>query len=574
MRILLAGQPNCGKTTLFNALTGRRAPTGNRPGVTVEAVRGIIRGTEDMLLDLPGLYTLSGGGPDEALARQQLEAYAPDLILNVLDMTALERSLPLTLALCRYQKPMAVLLNMADEGERLGLQLDVPELERMLGVPCLPLCARDPGCLEKVRGLLCAARIPRWDPAWSGTETRHKSAGRIAEACLRVPGRRRPVGIDRILCGPFWGVICFLCIMAAVFFAAFVWVGPIVSRPLEEGLLALGTLLRGILPRTLPPLLRGMLGEGLWQSVGTVLAFLPQVAVLYFLLGVLEDCGYLPRAAFLLDRAMGRLGLDGRGAIMLLLGFGCTVPAALAARSLERKEDRERILRLLPFVPCTAKLPLTGVLASLLFPGKPWAGVGLFYGLSLLTGVIWGCLGPSHFRAPGSMTLELPPYRRPHMPSVLRETGAKARGFVLRAGPILLLSAGGLWLLMHLTSAFGYTESLEASLLAPLGRALAPLLYPLGLKDWRGAVVLLSGIGAKETMAAALGLLYGPGTRGLLPLEAFSLGMLALLLPPCISAQLVIRGETGKRLLGRFLWQTLFAYGITALLTLGIRWIL
>ena len=175
----------------------------------------------------------------------------------------------------------------------------------------------------------------------------------------------------------------------------------------------------------------------------------------------------------------------------------------------------------------------------------------------MLTGVIWGCLGPSHFRAPGSMTLELPPYRRPHMPSVLRETGAKARGFVLRAGPILLLSAGGLWLLMHLTAAFGYTERLGASLLAPLGGALA-----------------LSGIGAKETMAAALGLLYGPGTRGLLPLEAFSLGMLALLLPPCISAQLVIRGETGKRLLGRFLWQTLFAYGITALLTLGIRWIL
>ena len=137
MRILLAGQPNCGKTTLFNALTGRRAPTGNRPGVTVEAVRGIIRGTEDMLLDLPGLYALSGGGTDEALARQQLEAYAPDLILNVLDMTALERSLPLTLALCRYQKPMAVLLNMADEGERLGLQLDVPELERIHACLCL-----------------------------------------------------------------------------------------------------------------------------------------------------------------------------------------------------------------------------------------------------------------------------------------------------------------------------------------------------------------------------------------------------------------------------------------------------
>lgn len=153
--------------------------------------------------------------------------------------------------------------------------------------------------------------------------------------------------------------------------------------------------------------------------------FLPQVAVLYFLLGVLEDCGYLPRAAFLLDRAMGRLGLDGRGAIMLLLGFGCTVPAALAARSLERKEDRERILRLLPFVPCTAKLPLTGVLASLLFPGKPWAGVGLFYGLSLLTGVIWGCLGPSHFRAPGSMTLELRPTGGPICPVFFGKPGQR-----------------------------------------------------------------------------------------------------------------------------------------------------
>lgn len=563
MRILLAGQPNCGKTTVFNLLTGGRAPTGNRPGVTVETRQGKIRGTGDVLLDLPGLYALSGGGADEALARQAIGDFAPDLILNVADCTALQRSLMLTFSLCQFGKPMALVLTMGDEGEKQGLKLDISALEGALGIPCLLICARQEGAGEEIKKLLTRGKIPQYVSQWETPVGRGRGAEEIAQRCTVSTGRERKVGADRILCHRVWGLVLFAAIMGLVFCVTFRWAGAYLSEKLSTGIEGVGGWIRGLLPNTLPPLLEGLLGEGLWDSVGAVVSFLPQVWLLYLCLGLLEDCGYLSRVAFLLDTPMGRLGLEGRSAIMLLLGFGCTVPATLATRSLEKQEDREGVMRLLPFVPCSAKLPLTAALAGSLFPkGQGW-GFGLLYGLCLVFGLLWGFLGRrGRSRAP--LVLELPPYRMPHMKSVWKQAGDRAWGFLLRAGPVLFLSAGALWLLMHLTPTFAYTQEVERSLLYPLARGLCPLLYPLGLKDWRQGVVLLSGVGAKETMGASLYLLYGKGSLPFSFQEALSFGVFALLLPPCVGAVTTMGGELGKRGRWLFVWQILFAYGAAA----------
>lgn len=563
MRILLAGQPNCGKTTVFNLLTGGRAPTGNRPGVTVETRQGHIRGTGDVLLDLPGLYALSGGGMDEALAWQAIGDFAPDLILNVADCTALQRSLPLTFSMCQLGKPMALVLTMGDEAKKQGLKLDVSALERALGIPCLLVCARQEEAVREIKMLLKRGKIPTYSSLWDTPVGRGRVAAEIVRLCTLSGGREREAGADRILCHPVWGLVLLAVMMGLVFCITFRWAGAYLSQGLEGLVEALGAWIRGLLPETLPLLLKGLLGEGLWDSVGAVVSFLPQVWLLYLCLGLLEDCGYLSRVAFLLDSSMNWLGLEGRSAIMLLLGFGCTVPAALATRSLEKREDREGVMGLLPFVPCSAKLPLTAAIAAVLFPkGQGW-GIGLLYGLSLGFGCIWGLLRPKgKKRAP--LVLELPPYRMPHMKSVWKQAGDRAGGFLLRAGPVLFLSAGALWLMMHLTPTLAYTQDMEQSLLYPLARGISPLLYPLGLRDWRQGVVLLSGVGAKETMGASLYLLYGKAPLPFSFGEALSFGVFALLLPPCVGAMATIRGEMGKRSGWLFLWQLLFAYGAAA----------
>lgn len=571
MRILLAGQPNCGKTTLFNLLTGRRAPTGNRPGVTVETRQARMRDTGDVLLDLPGLYALSGGGEDERLARQAIEEFAPDLILNVGDCTALERSLLLTLSLCRYKKPMVLVLTMGDEAERQGLELNLPALEGLLGIPCLLICTRTAGEGERVKRLLSRGKIPSYAAQWDTPEGRSRAAGDIAKKCIFAIGQGRKTGIDRIFCHRAWGFLCFAAFMGLVFCIPFRWLGPPLSELLEAGVQALGDFVESHLPATLPPLVRGLLSRGLWDSVGAVVAFLPQVWLLYLCLALLEDWGYLSRVAFLLDAPMGKLGLEGRSAIMLLLGFGCTVPAALATRSLEGKRDREGVMSLLPFVPCSAKLPLTAALAGCLFSkGQGW-GVGLLYGLSLLFGLVWGLLRKRSAGERAPLLLELPPYRLPHIKSVWKQAGDRAKGFLLRAGPVLFLSAGMLWMLTHLTPAFAYTQTMEESLLYPLGQGLSLLLSPLGLSDWRLGVVLLSGIGAKETMTASLHLLYGGTSLPFAFGEALSLGTFALLLPPCLGALATFRGEMGKRAHRLFFLQTLYAYGAAALVHLVMR---
>jgi len=558
MKILLAGQPNCGKTTLFNRLTGRREHTGNRAGVTVRCARGRLRGGAAELVDLPGLYSLKGGGPDEQAARRALETEDPDLILNVVDGTALQRSLLLTLQLLTLGRPVAVLLNMMDEARQRGIRIDAQKLSQMLGVPVHPVSARTGEGLGDPSRLLQAGRVSPLRLAGEA-EALHREARRIAASVLSGQGADRLRGVDRLLLHPLWGLPVFGLVVGLVFLLTFQWAGPWLGRGVEALIGRLQAALAGTALDT--PLLR----EGLLGSLGYVLSFLPVITVLSLLLNVLEDVGYLPRAAFLLDGFLRALGLDGRCAVPLLLGFGCTVPAVLATRTLPERDLRRRTAGLLPFVPCSARLPFLLLLGSRLWPGRPARGALLFYGISLGIGILFAAFSQ---RGQGTCAfcLELPPLRLPRWQSVLKETEDHAEQFLRRAGRLLLPAALLLWLSLQVGPDLRPLAAGGGSLLSALGRWLLPALEPLGLSDWRAGVILLSGVGAKETMASAAALFVSQG-MALSGEQALVLGTVALLMPPCLGTLAALRAEGGWGCLARLLLRHVaLAWGAGAIL--------
>ena len=561
MKILLVGQPNCGKTTLFNRLTGRQEHTGNRAGVTVSCARGRLRGRSAELVDLPGLYSFTGGGADEAAARQAIREEAPDLIWNVVDSTALVRGLTLTLQLLALRRPTVVLLNMADEARKKGIRIDAQALSRRLGVPVYAVSARTGEGLGDMAFPLPAGRVSLMDIPRTQVDL-FRLARDMGESVTTRTGSVRRRGADRLLLHPLWGLPLFGLILGLVFLVTFQWAGPWLSRGVD----GLVDLLRAALSGTawdLPVITEGLLG-----SAGYVLSFLPIITVLSLLLTLLEDVGYLPRAAFLLDGWLRKLGLDGRCAVPLLLGFGCSVPAILATRSLPEEDVRRGAVRLLPFVPCSARLPFLLLLGGRMFPTRPARGALLFYGLSLLVGMAYSALVHPKGSS-GAFYLELPPLRLPRLASVLRETEKHVDHFLRRAGLILLPSAFLLWTASHVNTAFHPAMAGEETLLSALGRLLLPLLKPLGLHDWRAGVILLSGVGAKETMASTAALFMEEGLR-LTGEQAVVLGVVALLLPPCLGTLMTVRGELGRRETGRLILRQLFIAWATGVILHGL----
>ncbi len=599
INVALAGNPNTGKTTLFNALTGAQQRIGNWPGVTVEKVVGQIKkgGKVISIVDLPGTYTLAGYSLEEKIVVDYITKEKPDLVVNVVDASNLERNLYLTIQLIELGRPMLVVLNMIDEAQGKGFEIDTQSLSHHLGVPVVttvasrkdgvqrlleqfdisaqpPQAAADsllPAYLERNRSL-AAAQLEE-----AQIEARYAFIGQILEQAVKKEStdqRGWSEKLDDILTNRLLGIPIFLAIMYFLFELSFSWVGSPLSDLLDVLInekLAAWTI-EVMTAAGAADWLSSLLVDGVIAGVGGVLVFVPIIFTLFLLISFVEGTGYMARGAFIMDQAMRRLGLSGKAFLPMLMGFGCSVPAIMGARILDTERDRRVTMLITPLMSCSARLPVYALLAAVFFAGKETPVIFSLYLLGIVFAILMGILFKSTILKGESepLILELPPYRMPALRTVVLQTWERGKGFLIKAGTIIFSMSVLLWFLC------GYNLSgpaeIQDSLAAAIGGVIAPLFALHGFANWESGVALLTGIMAKEAVVSTMAIVYGAGELAseapemvtqiqavmssvFTPLAAYAFLVFNLLYTPCMAALATLRKEFGS-------WKwTLFAAG-------------
>ena len=647
----LVGNQNCGKTTLFNQLTGSNQRIGNFPGVTVDRKEGAIKGhPETLVIDLPGIYSLSPYSSEEVISRDFVLNEKPKAIINIVDATNIERNLYLTMQLLELGIPMVVALNMMDELTGNGGYIDVNLMEQTLGVPTVPIsAAKNEGVDELIdhaihvahfqerpsrqdfcdvndhggavhRGLHAVAHLiedhadnagipPKFasskviegdhliidqlnldenekemiehisvqmenerelDRSAAIADMRFAFIRKLTEACVTKAHHskeyERSQRLDRILTGKYVAIPAFILIMCAIFFLTFNIIGPWLQDLMATGIDFLTTKLNNAMESAhVNPALQGLVIGGICQGIGVVLSFLPIIVTLFFFLSIIEDSGYTARVAFLTDKLLQKIGLSGRSIVPMLIGFGCTVPAVMATRTLPSMRDRRMTILLLPFMSCSAKLPIYAFFVAAFFPSYGGFIMTGLYVLGILIGILVAILY-RHTLFKGEavpFVMELPNYRLPRPKNVGHLIWDKAKDFLQRAFSIILIATVIIWFLQSFDTHLNFVTNQEDSMLAMVASFIAPVFAPAGLGDWRLCVSLISGFMAKESVVSVLYVLYsGVGIASVMTsLQAVSILIFSLLYTPCVAAIASIRRELGNRYaLGVVFWQCFIAW--------------
>jgi ferrous iron transport protein B len=550
--VALLGPPNTGKSTLYNRLTGGNALIANWPGLTVELMRGALPpgpgGEARQLVDLPGIHDLEGHSADEAVVQTFMHSTPPDVVLLLINASQINHQLRLVLQLLQLGVPAVLALNMSDEARRLGVRIDTAALAEGLGIPVVAISAKRN---EGISALLDRLALPQPPPKPAGSlDSRMEQ---LLSSCVILPPElvhHRTRRIDRLLLHPLLGMVAFLAIVLGVFQVLYA-----TAAPLQELLASLLDVVQaGLLEPMLtalraPEFLRGFLIDGVWTGVGTVATFLPLIFLFYLVMAIVEDSGYLPRAAFLMDGLMHWLGLDGRAFVLQVMGFGCNVPSIIGTRVIRDPAQRLLTMLVIPFALCQARLTVFVFMAGVFFP-RPWWAPGLvvfgFYLMSFLAAIITGLVFQRVFPSREAFVLELPPYRSPSLVTILRRAWSQMLKFMATTRLFIVVGAAAIWLLTNLPP--GAVQGSGATLADGIGRLFQPVLGPIGMNPSL-TVALFFGFIAKEILLGAMAVIYRTSETGLgavlstviTPLQALSFMTFVLLYTPClgtIAAQL------------------------------------
>ena len=578
INIALLGNPNVGKTTLFNSLTGSNQRVGNWAGVTVDKKEGHFNNFN--IVDLPGIYAMDTYSNEEKVSKEFLENGQVDLILNIIDASNIDRNLYLTMQLKQFKKPIILAVNMIDVAEKKGIHIDYEKLGQLLNVVVIPIQASKEIGIEKVKTALSSInknKIDNTDYSFSSEKETYAYIEDLLSKCTKTSKTSKnskkhiKENLDNIMLNPWFAYPIFFAIMALMFQVTFSWIG----QPLSD-------LLDSLLNDSLVPIIEGWINnyspwfkslilDGIVGGVGGILVLLPVILSLFACITILEDSGYMARVAFLMDKIMRKMGLSGKAFIPMIVGFGCSVPAIMSARTLESEKDRKLTALLVPLMSCNARLPVYSIFASVFFPKYVGLVVASLYFLGIILAFILGIIFKHLIfkNEEEPLLIELPEYKLPSLKNLFVQLYEKSKNFLIKAGTLIFAMSIILWFLSNFN--FSGMTDVNDSILASIGGFIAPIFKPLGFGNWQSSVSLLTGLIAKETVVSSMGVIFAGSLEVMLPLHFTALSALSfmvfiLLYTPCITAVGTMKKEFGTKItLFSITYQLILAWSISFL---------